>query len=494
MSPVVDPDSPPQHMRDFTYVIRYLYSALRWRLVVWLALIVVASVLEGVTLGLFLPIIAGADSDSPLQQLFTSAFEYLGVEYTLPLALGAMTAIYAIRTVLVVTQEVFVASQIARLMVDIKSSMVDQLLRADYQFFTNRGTGYFNNAATVEFTNLTNAFDNCTRAVVAAGFTVTYMVLALVVNPVLAVAFIVIAVPAYLLLRTAFRLVQRVSVLNSNNNVLLQSHLIQTLSGFKYFKATASTRGIQKAISSAIGQQGSLLYHQRRLRSLVRNCIDLLTVLFIAALLLYYVEFVGTAFVEMVFMLVIIRRTLTFAQNTQSSFQQFLDHSGSIRLFDALGSDLVENEEVFDPDSFAPDFDSPIRLENVSFVYDGSQQVLHGVSLVIPPKSKVAFVGASGAGKTTLATLLTGIIRPTSGVISIGGVPYNQIDQRKLRERIGYVTQESIIFNDTFRNNVSLWMRTIAWGRSDPLHRQLTLLTSSRAFQMDTTHCWATMG
>ena len=444
-------------MRDFAYVIRYLYSALRWRLFVWLTLIVLASALEGVTLGLFLPIIAGADSDSPLQRTFTSAFDSLGIEYTLPLALGAMTALYALRTALVVTQEVFVARQIADLMVDIKSKMVDQLLRADYQYFTKRGVGYFNNAATVEFTNLTNAFDYCTRAMVAAGFTVTYVVLALAVNPALAIAFIVFAVPAYFLLRTAFRLVQSVSLLNTENNALLQSHLIQTLNGFKYFKATASTRGMWRAVSSAIDRQGNLLYDQRRLDSFVRNGIDLLTVLLIAALLLYYVEIVGTAFVEMLFMLVILRRTLTFVQNTQRSYQRFLDFSGSVRLFESLEDELSENEEVFQPESVSPDFDLPIQLDNVSFGYGGSQSVLDSVSLVIPPGHKVAFVGASGAGKTTLATLLTGILRPTSGQISIGGVPYDRIDQTKLREGIGYVTQESLIFNDTVQNNVSLW-------------------------------------
>ena len=444
-------------MRDFAYIIRYLYSALRWRLFVWLTLIVLASALEGVTLGLFLPIIAGADSDSPLQRTFTSAFDYLGIEYTLPLALGAMTALYALRTALVVTQEVFVARQIADLMVDIKSRMVDQLLRADYQYFTKRGVGYFNNAATVEFTNLTNAFDYCTRAMVAAGFTVTYVVLALVVNPLLAAAFIIFAVPSYFLLKVAFRLVQRVSLLNTENNSLLQSHLIQTLNGFKYFKATASTRGIWRAISSAIDRQGNLLYDQRRLESLVRNGIDLLTVLLIAALLLYYVEIVGTAFVEMVFILVILRRTATFAQQTQTSFQRFLDFSGSIRLFQGLEVELSENEEVFETGSVAPDFDLPLRLDNVSFAYDGSPPVLDGVSIIIPPRRKVAFVGASGSGKTTLATILTGILRPTSGVISIGGVPYTRVDQVRLRAGIGYVTQESVVFNDTVRNNVSLW-------------------------------------
>ena len=444
-------------MKDFAYLIGYLYSALRWRLFVWLTLIVLASVLEGVTLGLFLPIIVGADSDSPLQRLLTNAFDYLGIQYTLPLALVAMTVIYAFRTGLVVLQEIYVARQIAGLMVEIKAGMVDRLLKADYQYFTKRGIGYFNNAVTVEFTNLTNAFNYCAQTTVAAGFTLAYFILALFVNPVLAVAALVFAVPAYFALNGAFRLVQRVSILNTANNALLQSHLLQTLNGFKYFKATSSTRGIWRAVSSAIDRQGQLFFAQRRLASLVKNSIDLVTVLLIVALLLYYVEVVGTAFVEMLFVLLILRRAVTFAQNTQRLFQRFLDVSGSVKLFRGLDDELSENEEVFEFDSLPPDFDLPIRLENVSFAYDGSPPVLASVNLVIPPRRKIAFVGASGSGKTTLATLLTGILRPTSGVISIGGVSYKRIDQSKLREGIGYVTQESVIFNDTVRNNVSLW-------------------------------------
>ena len=444
-------------MKDFAYVARYLYSVLRWRLAVWLMLIVLASALEGLTLGLFLPLIAGADSDAPLQHLFTTAFDRLGIEYTVPLALVAMVALYTLRTALVVLQEIYVARVIADLMVAIKARIFDQLLRADYQYFTRRGVGYFNNAVTIEFTNLTNAFNYCTQTAVAGAFTVTYVVLALVISPALAVALIIFGVPAYFLLRAAFQLVQRISVRNTENNALLQSHLIQTLTGFKYFKATASTRGISGAVSSAIGEQGRLLYAQRRLTSLVKNGLDLVTVLLIVALLLYYVEVVGTAFVEMVFVLVILRRTVMFAQNTQRSYQNFLDFSGSVRLFRGLSDELSGNEEVFDADAISPDFDLPIRLDNVSFGYEGSPPILENVSLLIPPRRKVAFIGASGSGKTTLVTLLTGILRPTSGVISIGGVPYDRVDQHKLRTGIGYVTQENVMFNDTVRNNLSLW-------------------------------------
>ena len=129
-------------------------------------------------------------------------------------------------------------------------------------------------------------------------------------------------IPAYILLRMAFRLVQRVSLMNTDNNSLLNSHLIQVLNGFKYFKATASTKGISGAIASAIGEQGRLLYKQRFLASLVRNGIDLFTVLLIVALLLYYVEVIGVAFVEIVFALFVMRRAVVFFQAAQTALSK----------------------------------------------------------------------------------------------------------------------------------------------------------------------------
>ena len=383
-------------MRDFTHVSEYLYSALHWRLFVWLTLIVLASALEGVSIGLLLPIVAGSDSDAPLQRLITTTFDGIGIDYTVPLALGAVLALYALRTALVLLQEVYVARVIADLMVGIKSRVFDGLLRSDYQYFTSRGIGYFNNAVTVEFTNLSNAFDYCTQTMVAAAFTLTYVLLALVVSPALSLAIIIFGIPGYFILRAAFRVVQRISVRNTANNSLLQSHLIQTLAGFKYFKATGATRGMSGAVSSAIGEQGRLLYAQRRLRSLVKNGLDLVTVILIVTLLLYYVEVVGTAFVEMVFVLVILRRTVQFAQNTQRAYQNFLDFSGSVRLFGGLTDELSENEEALDVNGADPDFDLPIRLDNVSFGYVGAPPILENISLIIPPRSKVAFVGASG--------------------------------------------------------------------------------------------------
>ncbi len=69
----------------------------------------------------------------------------------------------------------------------------------------------------------------------------------------------------------------------------------------------------------------------------------------------------------------------------------------------------------------------------------------------------IGLVGETGAGKTTLIDIISGLLAPTEGVISWNGRPYGELDLRRLRRRIGYVTQEPVVMNDTVLNNIILW-------------------------------------
>jgi len=100
-----------------------------------------------------------------------------------------------------------------------------------------------------------------------------------------------------------------------------------------------------------------------------------------------------------------------------------------------------------------------IVVDGVSFAYPEAEgvPVVRGVSLEIPARSTTALVGPSGGGKTTLADLLIGLLRPTGGEIRVDGEPLAGMDLRGWRRGIGYVAQESFLFNDTIRANLSLW-------------------------------------
>lgn len=100
-------------------------------------------------------------------------------------------------------------------------------------------------------------------------------------------------------------------------------------------------------------------------------------------------------------------------------------------------------------------FDQQIELKDVSFSYD-TEPVLKQFSLCIPKGKTVALVGQSGSGKSTIANLLTRFYDINQGTISIDGMAIKDLKLQSLRGMLGLVTQDSILFNDTIKENISL--------------------------------------
>jgi len=163
------------------------------------------------------------------------------------------------------------------------------------------------------------------------------------------------------------------------------------------------------------------------------------------------------AFIIAVFRLYDPVRKMAFFNN---SFQQALGASQEIFRF------MDEEELIKDrPGAMAlPAFRDRVRFENVSFAYAGSNgaepEILRNVNLETRAGEIVAIVGSSGAGKSTLVHLLPRFFDVTAGAIRIDGNDIRDVTLASLRAQIGIVTQETILFNDTVRNN-------IAYGQPD---------------------------
>ena len=95
-------------------------------------------------------------------------------------------------------------------------------------------------------------------------------------------------------------------------------------------------------------------------------------------------------------------------------------------------------------------------FETVGFNY-GKKQVLKDISFALHANKTLALVGESGSGKTSLMNLMAGLALPDEGEIYIDGQSFHQLDRRSFQRRIGYITQEPVIFSDTIFNNVTFW-------------------------------------
>ena len=117
---------------------------------------------------------------------------------------------------------------------------------------------------------------------------------------------------------------------------------------------------------------------------------------------------------------------------------------------------LATPAEPDEPDALRPPLDGDIVFDRVSFSYDDGQPILKDLSLTIKAGQTVAFLGATGSGKSTLVHLLQRLYEPTGGEIRIGGININRIDRKHLRSRIGLILQEPFLYSKTIRENIAI--------------------------------------
>ena len=160
-----------------------------------------------------------------------------------------------------------------------------------------------------------------------------------------------------------------------------------------------------------------------------------------------------------------------FSQLTRP-LRSFIDQFANINQGIAAGERIFS---IIDAESAVQDkadavaleeFKDKIEFKNISFSYDSSREVLHDVSFTVRKGETVALVGPSGGGKSTLSELIPRFYDPAVGEISIDGKPLADYTQESLREKMGIVSQDTILFNDSIRAN-------IAMGREDATEEQI---------------------
>jgi subfamily B ATP-binding cassette protein MsbA len=138
---------------------------------------------------------------------------------------------------------------------------------------------------------------------------------------------------------------------------------------------------------------------------------------------------------------------------SKASYQVKNGLAAAERVFEILE---VENTIVNKPNAIVKNsFDSSITIENINFKYE-EENVLKNFSLEVPKGKTVALVGQSGSGKSTIANLLTRFYDVQEGSVKIDGIDIKDMTLESLRDLMGLVTQDSILFNDSIKNNIRL--------------------------------------
>jgi subfamily B ATP-binding cassette protein MsbA len=324
-----------------------------------------------------------------------------------------------------------------------------------YSYYTNTSIGYLNNIITTEIERGVFALNKYTILIGDLIFILIFIAFAVTINYKMTLVVLFLSLLLFILMRGLSRLSRKMSMLVSETNAQIQTLLIQTIYNYKYIKATDSFTHIFKRLFGIINKNYSYKFKSNVLTFIPSSLVEPVSIFIISGLVIYYVEFKGKSIAEIFVFVIFFYKTFGYIIRFQSDWQKFNVGLGGLEVMCKANRVLNNNVENVGNRQINV-FNKAIELKNVNFSY-GPKQVFFDVNLSIQKNKSIGIVGESGAGKTTMFDIITGLLTPQSGKISIDGIDYSELEFSSLRNIIGYVTQEPVIFNDTIANNMSFW-------------------------------------
>ena len=434
--------------------------------VITLLALLFAGVAEGFGLFMLLPllglVINGPDTggmadlkpNSTLEKLVTGFFDTVGMEPTIGTLLSIFVVSIMVKAILVLLANKKVGYMVAQVGTDLRLALIHALFATRWEYYVHQPIGRFSNAFTSEATRAASAYSFGIRLIAYLLHATVFTSIALVVAWRETLFTLGAGVVILYALQHYISKAKKAGKRQTNILKSVAGLLTDTLQSIKPLKAMAREKTAIFVLQKETQQLNRVIqkqvFNKEALSAFQEPLITIFITFVLYAALVWWEIPLATVLV-MVFMLVKILKTLQKAQKEYQTMVIAESAYWSIR----SKIDEIEKEQETIAGTEVPSFNDSLRLEGVSFSYD-QQPVLQGATLTFPKGSFSAIIGPSGAGKTTVIDLITGLLQPQKGNVWIDATKLDVVNLRAWRGMIGYVPQDTLLLHDTVFANVTL--------------------------------------
>lgn len=342
---------------------------------------------------------------------------------------------------------------------DVRNAIYDKILTLPISYFSEKRKGDTISRITADVNEVQTSFLSILELVVREPLILIFTIgMMLVISPQLTLfVFIFLPVSGFLISAIGKKLKSRSNQAQEENGYFL-SLVEETLSSLKIVKGFNAEDRFREKFRHSTSRLNRILNSLLNRQNLASPTSEFLGIFVIVVILWFGGKMVliegtleGATFIA--YMALAYNILTPAKQISKASYSVKKGNAAAERIFQVLET---KNHIIDAPDAVEKKhFDTGIEVKHVTFAYE-DEAVLRNFSMQVPKGKTVALVGQSGSGKSTIANLLTRFYDVTDGQISIDGTDIRRISKKTLRSLMGLVTQDSILFNDSIRNNVGL--------------------------------------
>lgn len=441
----------------------FFYSYLRNKVFVAFGLSIAVSLLDGLGLSMFLPLLQMVGGDnvqvdaSEMGNLahLIHAIEAAGIPLSLVSVLIIMICFFIFKGIAVYISNIYRIILQQSFIKKVRLDLLRNLNRMSFKKFILSDAGRIQNTMSGEVDRLSSAFVGYFGTLQHAVMLVVYIGFAFFLDAKFAILVSLGGGLTHFLYHFIYKHTRGASKRLTRYNHVFQGQIIQHVGNFKYLKATGRVHQYGNRLENTIHKIESSRRRIGFLASISMAAREPLLVIIIALVIFVQIQFLGGKMGTMLISLLFFYRGLTALVAMQESWNFFLQVSGSMENMKEFQKTLYSSLEK-NGKTELESFEREIVFDRVHFCY-GDTVILEDINLKISKNQSVAFVGESGSGKTTMVNLVAGLLHPNKGSITVDGISVRDLKKETYQSRIGYVSQDSVIFNDTIYNNITFW-------------------------------------
>lgn len=440
----------------------FFYSYLGSRMFVSLGLSIMVGVLDGLGIAMFLPLLQmvseeGITDPSNLGYMafIVKAYNSIGIEMSLAVVLITMVFFFILKgiaTYAKASYNVYLLEMFARML---RIKTLKGLNGINFKTFVSSDMGRIQNAMTGEVDRVVRAQVNYFSVMQQSVMIMVYSMFAFMTDYRFAIMVIIGGISINFFYQLIYKKTKRASRELSYHYDVYEGKIIQHVKNFKYIKATGLLNYFAERLRDTIFDIQTSRVKIGKLSAFMAATREPILVIIVAVVIFILTSYLGGSLSTILLSLLFFYRALTSVTMMQKSWNQFLGVYGSIENIKEFFSTLNKNKETNGAENIKH-IKYDLVLNNISFKY-GNIEILKDLSLSVKRNESIAFVGESGSGKTTLVNILAALLPVDSGEYLIDGIPIKNLNRSSYQQRIGYITQEPVVFDDTIYNNITLW-------------------------------------